>query len=154
MAVAGGDVPDEATFAEAMLKESGQNITHQKSQKWSSMGKCHWKFIATFQWKSTGKWQSFRKYRWKVKSCWKMPLKVHDDFWGVDFWGAIYCPSRSSRRPRVARAVASSVGGVGPEDRRAPSGPHPHLSRGSHLSNTTCQARVFFKSGEWCSKLN
>ena len=26
--------------------------------------------------------------------------------------------------------------------------------RGNHLSNTTCPTRVFFKSGEYCSKLN
>ena len=26
------------------------------------------------------KWQSFGKYRWKVKLCWKMPLRIHDAF--------------------------------------------------------------------------
>ena len=48
-----------------------------------------------------GKWQSFRTYHWKVmfffgklppKVHWKTPLKIHNDFWSVDFWRAIFAP--------------------------------------------------------------
>ena len=28
----------------------------------------------------------------KVELHWKMPLTIHDDFRGVDFWCAIFCP--------------------------------------------------------------
>ena len=27
---------------------------------------------------------------------WKMPLKIHDAFRGVDFWSAIFCPYRGN----------------------------------------------------------
>ena len=51
-----------------------------------------------------GKWQSFETYHWQVKIRrnmpleiqLNMPLKIHDDFWDVDFWCAIFCPSRGS----------------------------------------------------------
>ena len=47
---------------------------------------------------------SFVKYHWQLKSGWKMtkvhrkmPLvEIHDDFWGVDFRCAFFCPERSS----------------------------------------------------------
>ena len=64
-----------------------------------------------------GKWQSFGKYHWQMNVCskmsltihWNIPLKIRDDFWGVDFWCAIFWPSRGleggpgevSRGPRV-----------------------------------------------------
>ena len=47
------------------LPISGQTITQQKSQKWNFMGKCYWKSIVEFQWKSTR----------KVNILWKVPLK-------------------------------------------------------------------------------
>ena len=43
-----------------------------------------------------GKWLSFGTYRRNVKCHWQLPLKIHDDFWGVDFWRATFCPFRKN----------------------------------------------------------
>ena len=60
------------------------------------------------------KWQSFGQCRWKVKSCWKMPLQIHDDFWGVDFWCAIFCPYRlRSQKSRVRGSNPGSTACLG-----------------------------------------
>ena len=61
--------------------------------------------------------QSFGTYNWQVKfrwsmpleSHWKMPQKIHDDFWGVDLWCAIFCPllCRDEEGPVALRLVFS-----------------------------------------------
>ena len=38
---------------------------------------------------SLGKWQSFGNYHWQVTTRWTMPMKIHNDFRGADFWCAI-----------------------------------------------------------------
>ena len=38
----------------------------------------------------------------------KMPLKIHYDFWGVDFWCAIVCPCRQGEDKRVFHRRATT----------------------------------------------
>ena len=51
--------------------------------------KIHWTFPVETHWKVTIPWNI---YCWQVKIRWKMSLIIHDDFGGVDFWCAIFCP--------------------------------------------------------------
>ena len=45
-----------------------------------------------------------------LKIRWKMPLKIHDDFWGVDFWCAIVCPYSSGSDSDTIIAAAGNQG--------------------------------------------
>ena len=60
---AGSMLPSEACGAAAPLlqRHAGQKITHQTSQKWNSVGKCHWKSIGQFQYTSTEEITILRK---------------------------------------------------------------------------------------------
>ena len=91
------DASGRAPSYSAGVFRSGQNIAHQNSQKWTSFGKCHWQFQRQIRWESdnpsehtTQMWNSAGKCNWNSLD--KMPLKLHDDFWGVDFWCAIFGP--------------------------------------------------------------
>ena len=103
-------------------EDSGQNITHQKSQKGNSIGKYHWTSIGHSSKNPLDKWQSFGqnhrqvKFRWKMplKIHWKMPLKIHDGFWGVGVWCAIFCPYRlRSQKSRVRGSNPGSTACLG-----------------------------------------
>ena len=56
---------------------SGQTITHQKSQKWNSIGKCHWNPLEDSSGNPQEKWQSFATFNWQMKLCWNRPLNIH-----------------------------------------------------------------------------
>ena len=43
---------------------------------------------------------------------WKMPLKVHDDFRGVDFWCAIFCPCQATPVCRWTRQSGEGSSGA------------------------------------------
>ena len=58
------------------------------------------------------------KYHWHMKLCWKMllrihwkmPMEIHDAFWGVDFWCAIFRPcKRRSSGPWTPQGAARSA---------------------------------------------
>ena len=70
------------------LRRSGQNITHQKSQKRTSIGNATdnpWVISSKSpldEGQSFGNFHRQVEFRWKMlrKIHWKTPLKIHDDF--------------------------------------------------------------------------
>ena len=99
-------------------RDEGQKITRQNSQRWNSIGKCNLRFIGNLQQNPLVKWQSFGKCHWKVKLCWKMPLKshwkmqlkIHAAFWGLISGVQSFVPSDGTpsagapRRPLLRNA--------------------------------------------------
>ena len=105
MAVVAGDAVSSMDTAEFLRradggvqdqisKERGRRL-HQKSQKCKSeipLENAAENPLDISSESPLDKWQSFGNYHRKVKFCRKMPLKTHDDFWGVNFWRAVFCP--------------------------------------------------------------
>ena len=59
------------TLYRSIVKQSGRNIAHNESQKWNSIGNCHWESIRHFLWESdnplepsTAKCQFVGKCHW------------------------------------------------------------------------------------------
>ena len=88
---------------------SGQNISHRKSRKWNSIGKCHWQSTGNFQWKSTGKviipLTSEISLENATGNPLEMPLKIHDDFWCLFLACNILHRWNRNPRPRPQKFV-------------------------------------------------
>ena len=59
----------------------------------------HWQIPVKSRWESDNPFEHATekmKFRWEMplNIPWKMPLEIHDDFRGVDFWCAIFRSSK------------------------------------------------------------